>query len=61
MDVSDIFIFSARGRGKGSPRRREGPGGRFLLKIAGGGGGVSRAGGGRGGGGARRLRGIGEG
>ena len=39
VDVSDIFnFFSARGRGRGSPRRREG-GGNFLLKIPGGGGG----------------------
>ena len=33
-------FFSARGRGKGSPRSREGGGDDFLLKIPGGGGGL---------------------
>ena len=33
-----FVFFSARGRGTGSPRRREGVGDDFLLKIAGGGG-----------------------
>ena len=36
------FFFSARGRGKGSPRRREGGGDGFLWKIPGGGGGLPR-------------------
>ena len=40
-----FLFFSARGRGRGSARRREG-GGDFLLKIPG--GEVSRAGGSRG-------------
>ena len=47
MDVSDIFIFSSRGRGRGSPRRQEGGGGPFfLLKIPGGGGLPGEGGGG---------------
>ena len=33
VDVSDIFIFSVRGRGLGSPRLREGRGSGFLFKI----------------------------
>ena len=38
VDVSDIFYFVCSGRGRGSPRRREGGGGiGFLLKIPGGG------------------------
>ena len=46
VDVSDIFFFfSARGRGKGSPRHREG-GTIFIENPRK--GGVSRAGGGRG-------------
>ena len=36
MDVSDISNFSARGRGRGSPKHQEGGGVRFLLKIPGG-------------------------
>ena len=36
VDVSDIYIFSARGRGRGSPRRQEGAGSVFFLKIPGG-------------------------
>ena len=44
MGVFDIFdFFSARGRGEGSPRRQEGGGIGFVLKITGGGG-VSRTG-----------------
>ena len=39
VDVLDIFNFFCSGRGKGSARRREGAGARFLLKIPGGGGG----------------------
>ena len=31
VDVSDFF-FSARGGGRGSPRRREGAGGRFFIE-----------------------------
>ena len=51
------FYFSAWGRGRGSPRRREGVGGiGFLLKIPG--GGVSSTGGAEGPGGC--LRRIGE-
>ena len=42
VDVSNIFYFSARGKGKGSPRRQEGWGVGFLLKIPRGGGGSSR-------------------
>ena len=38
MDVSDFFIFSARGRGRGSPRRQEGEAVGFLLKSQEGGG-----------------------
>ena len=50
VDVSDIFIFSVRGRGKGSPRRQEGRGGGgFLCKIQEGGGSSGRVGGGEGG------------
>ena len=37
--VSDIFFFSARGRGRGSSWRQEGAGVGFLLKIPGGWGG----------------------
>ena len=33
MDVSDIFIFSARGRGRQSPRRREGGVGGPICAI----------------------------
>ena len=55
-DVSDILFFSARRRGKGSPRHRAGGGGDFFLKIPVGGGvlpgGWGRGGEGRGGGGA---------
>ena len=52
VDDLDIFnFFSARGGGRGSPRRQEGKG-RFLLKIAGRGGGFP------GGGGAERLGGC---
>ena len=50
-DVSDIFylFFSARGRGRGSPRCWEGGGCDSLLKIPGGGGSHGRVGaGGRG-------------
>ena len=56
VDVSDIFFFSARGRGKGSPRGREGGGGDFSWKVPGGGlpGWWARGGEGRGG----CLRGI---
>ena len=32
MDVSDIFVFSARERGRGSPRHREGGGDRFSIE-----------------------------
>ena len=40
MDVSDTFyFFSARGGGRGSPKRGEGGGIGFLLKIPGEGGG----------------------
>ena len=49
MDVSDIFIFSCRGRGRGSPRRQEG-GGQFLIENPRGGGVFQERG--RGGGGA---------
>ena len=51
MDVSDIFyFFSARGRERGSPRRRPGRGGgNFLWKIPGGGGAFPGSGSGRGG------------
>ena len=41
-----FFIFSARGRGRGSPLRQEGAGVGFLLKIPGGGGVFSHEGGG---------------
>ena len=38
MDVSDIFgFFSARGKGSGSPRRREGGGGSHGKSQEGGG------------------------
>ena len=43
-----FFIFSARGRGRESPRRQEGGRGRFLLKIPGGGVLPGEAAGGRG-------------
>ena len=46
VDVSDLFYFSARGGGRGSPRHREGGGSVFLLKNAR--RGVSRKGSGRG-------------
>ena len=52
-----FLFFSARGGGRGSPRRREGVGGRFLLKIPGAGG-VSGGGGPEGPGGC--LRRIGD-
>ena len=39
MDVSDIFYFSAQGKGRGSPRRQE-RGGRFFVESLKGGGGV---------------------
>ena len=43
MDVSDIFyFFSARVRGRGSPRRHEGGGGQFFIENPM--GGVSRGG-----------------
>ena len=32
VDISDIFFFSAGGRGRGSARRREGGGAIFLLE-----------------------------
>ena len=51
MHVSDIFIFSARGRGRGSPRRREGGRGVGFLLENPRGGGVSK----EGVGGARRV------
>ena len=35
MDVSDIFYFSARGGGRGSPKRQECGGVGFLLEILG--------------------------
>ena len=60
MDVPEnVYYFSARGRGRGSPRRGGRGGGRdFLLKIPGGG----RAGGGGGGEGPGGcLRGMGAG
>ena len=43
-----FLFFSARGGGKGNPRRREGGGVRFLLKIPGGGGGLEEGEGPRG-------------
>ena len=38
VSVSQSYFFSARGGGRGSPRRQERGGVRFLLKIPGGGG-----------------------
>ena len=52
MDVSIFSIFSARGRGRGSPKRWRG-GDDFLLKIPGGGGSPRWVG--AGGRGARRV------
>ena len=44
-----FLFFSARGRGRGSPKRQERAGVGLVLKIPGGGGGVpTRGGGGRG-------------
>ena len=54
VDISDIFIFSARGRGKGSPRRREGVGDDFFVENPRRGGSPRRAGG-RGARAARRV------
>ena len=49
VDVSDIFkFFSARGRGRGSPRRQEGWGIGSFAKIPGGGGGFPGGGAGAG-------------
>ena len=45
MDVSDIFFFSSRGRGRGSPRRQEGAEVVFFIENPKRGG-VSRRGGG---------------
>ena len=45
MDVSDIFYFSARGRGRGSSRHREEVGGRFSIENPRRGGGLLGEGG----------------
>ena len=54
VDVSDIllFLFPARGRGRGSPRRQEGAGGRFCIEKPRGGGSPRGGGGARGPGGS---------